>query len=60
MEKLDMDEVMAAVESGDYVGFCVKCGLWHDSVEPDARKYTCEDCGTPTVYGAEELLMRSY
>jgi CRISPR/Cas system-associated protein Cas10 (large subunit of type III CRISPR-Cas system) len=28
-----------------------------EGVEPDARKYECEVCGEPGVYGAEELLM---
>lgn len=37
-------------------GFCVKCGERHHGLEPDARKYPCEYCETPTVYGAEELL----
>ena len=26
-------------------------------MEPDARKYQCESCGGPGVYGAEELLL---
>ena len=38
-------------------GFCVACGSEHDSVEPDARKYHCTDCGAPKVYGAEELIL---
>jgi ParB family chromosome partitioning protein len=28
-----------------------------EAVEPDARKYECESCGEPGVYGAEELLL---
>ena len=28
-----------------------------DGVEPDARRYECECCGEPGVYGAEELLI---
>jgi hypothetical protein len=42
----------------DNPGFCIACGLEHDGIEPDARKYECESCGTRTVYGAEELLFR--
>jgi hypothetical protein len=38
-------------------GLCVECGAWHDCVEPDARKYYCEECGAKTVYGAENLLL---
>jgi hypothetical protein len=41
----------------DNPGFCVKCGADAEGVEPDARKYECESCGEPGVYGAEELLM---
>lgn len=45
-------------ESENGGGFCLACGGFCDGVEPDARKYTCEGCGEPRVYGLEELLMR--
>ena len=51
------DVLIEAVESGDSVGFCLACGAENYGVEPDARKYECEDCGKPKVYGAEEILM---
>lgn len=38
-------------------GFCIACGEDADGVEPDARNYTCECCGEPAVFGAEELLL---
>src|SRR3954451_5263892 len=38
-------------------GFCICCGAEAGGVEPDARKYECESCGEPGVYGAEELLL---
>lgn len=38
-------------------GFCLACGEVADGVEPDARKYECECCGKPKVYGAEELAL---
>jgi hypothetical protein len=41
----------------ELVGYCLTCGCEHDSVEPDARKYPCEVCETPTVYGAQELML---
>lgn len=41
----------------DTTGFCLACGEEASSVEPDARKYTCESCGKPKVYGLEELLL---
>lgn len=54
---LSIDDVMAAVSEDHSKGFCVACGEEADGVEPDARKYICESCGKPKVYGAEELLM---
>jgi hypothetical protein len=38
-------------------GFCIACGAWRDCCEPDAREYTCEECGLPHVYGAQELVI---
>ncbi len=36
-------------------GMCVACGDTVDGVEPDARGRRCGHCGSPSVYGAEEL-----
>ena len=55
--RITVDRVIAAVEADDCIGFCVACGAEHYGVEPDARKYLCEVCGNPKVYGAEELLI---
>lgn len=41
----------------DCGGFCVACGEPAFGVEPDARRYRCEDCGKPAVFGAAELLL---
>lgn len=42
----------------DNCGLCIRCGETAvGSVEPDARKYTCEACEENGVYGAQELLM---
>lgn len=41
----------------DDPGFCMACGADALGVEPDARKYVCEVCGEPAVYGAEELVI---
>ena len=54
---VNMDEVLDAVQSGEYVGFCTECGAEAYGVEPDARNYECEECGAYAVSGAEELLM---
>ena len=53
---ITLDSILAAV-ADDYIGICVRCGQEQEGVEPDARKYECESCGKPKVYGAEELLM---
>ncbi len=55
--KVSLKRIMAAVEADDNLGFCTACGRKAHSVEPDARGYTCEGCGEPKVFGAEELLM---
>jgi hypothetical protein len=39
------------------LGFCLGCGTTAHGVEPDARRYDCESCGEPEVYGLEELAM---
>jgi hypothetical protein len=55
--KIQYDELMAAVESDECLGFCLACGDQAFGVEPDARKYECESCGAHQVYGAQEILM---
>jgi ribosomal protein L37E len=55
--KVTLKQVMTAVEQDDNLGFCLACGAEAFNVEPDARRYTCESCGAPRVYGAEELLL---
>ena len=45
------------IESDNATGFCLACGVENDGVEPDARKYTCESCHAPKVYGAEQLVL---
>ena len=57
MHKLTLDELETAVRRDDGSGFCLACG--HEPghwCEPDMRRHTCENCGKPKVYGAEELL----
>ena len=56
-----IERVLEAVERShqllDNPGFCIQCGEDAEGVEPDARRYECEACGEPGVYGAEELLI---
>lgn len=44
-------------DTEDSMGGCLCCGEYAYGVEPDARGYTCEECGKPTVYGAAELIL---
>jgi hypothetical protein len=46
-----------AYGNGDAVGFCLACGRKAHGVEPDARKYPCENCHAKKVYGAEEIVL---
>lgn len=52
---ISLDEYSSIME--DYLGFCTECGAFRDCVEPDACRYTCEECGEPSVYGTDMLLM---
>lgn len=54
---ISQSRILAAIESGDSVGFCKACGAEAYGVEPDARNYRCESCGQSEVYGAEEMLI---
>jgi len=49
--------IVAAIQSGESIGFCTECGAERDGCEPDARNYPCESCGQHAVMGAEELLI---
>lgn len=57
-----VDRVIGCVEESTFglssLGICTACGEEIDGVEPDARKMICECCESPSVYGAEELLIR--
>lgn len=50
-----MTEAEYSEFSDSHGGLCLACGelAWGDC-EPDARRYPCDDCGRPRVYGAEE------
>jgi hypothetical protein len=53
---ITFNQLIEAAQDGT-IGFCLACTAENYGVEPDARKYECEECGEPRVYGAEELLM---
>jgi hypothetical protein len=50
-----LEEIKEAEE--EQAGYCIKCGNFQHGVEPDARKYECEECGLPAVYGTFELYL---
>ena len=56
-EKRVLDATARRMKSLDDPGFCLACGAEAHGVEPDAREYTCESCGQPSVYGTEELIL---
>lgn len=55
--KIDTDALIEAIESEEYLGYCITCGEEQGGCEPDARNYKCESCNENTVFGAEELLI---
>lgn len=55
--KIAMDSKTYQQCCEEYKGFCIYCGAEHDCIEPDARKYQCENCNKAGVYGTEELLL---
>ena len=63
---LTIEKIEKAVKSNmfgnvpTYYGFCLACGKKVNGVEPDARNYTCQKCGKPEVFGAEEILLSIY
>jgi hypothetical protein len=58
---LDFDDVLElAIESEFGLGnggVCLACGAEADGCEPDARNYTCDNCGEDQVFGASEALL---
>ena len=58
--RLTLSMIMEAIESPEYLGFCLACGEQAEGVEADACAYECEACGAHKVYGAEELLIMGF
>lgn len=57
MLKIKFERIEAALSDDESVGFCLDCGTDNYGVEPDARKYLCEECGKHCVYGASEIVI---
>lgn len=56
LEEVDQD-FLALVEEYANEGICHHCGNLQSGVEPDAERYTCQECGQPAVGGIELALM---
>tara|TARA_R110000868_G_scaffold197718_2_gene443966 strand:- start:349 stop:543 length:195 start_codon:yes stop_codon:yes gene_type:complete len=56
-KSITLDRILELVEADDNAGICGACGAEATDVEPDARKYQCENCDAPRVYGAEAWLL---
>lgn len=41
----------------DMTGWCLACGNEQEGVEQDARRYDCEACNAPKVFGLEQLML---
>jgi hypothetical protein len=54
---ITFERITAIIATGDNRGLCITCAEEIDGVEPDSRGLECETCGTPTVFGAEEVLL---
>ena len=54
---ITFERLRELMEEDDNTGICTECGEEQSCVEPDARGYTCECCGKPTVIGVAELLL---
>lgn len=54
---ITFERIQDILLNDDCTGICIDCGEEVTGVEPDARRYDCDCCGAPAVYGAEELLI---
>lgn len=53
--RFTLEQIREAEE--EMSGFCLACGAMRDTCEPDAERYTCEDCVADEVYGPHWLVM---
>lgn len=54
---ITLERILELVEADDNAGICGACGADAMDVEPDARKYLCENCDKYRVYGVQEWLL---
>lgn len=53
----EFGSIANAFYSGESDGICYECGHIQAGVEPDAKNYTCNNCGKNEVYGVEETII---
>ena len=53
-------DLFSLIAEYETVGFCTECGSDREGVEPDATGYTCFECGSNKVCGAEHLIICGY
>lgn len=57
---IELTESEYRLHEEEYNGFCLACGATaYGDTEPDARNYTCDECGEEKVFGIPELLLMS-
>jgi hypothetical protein len=54
---ITLQRVIEMCERDEYEGICLACGEDQWGVEPDARRYECDNCGKEKVYGCQELIL---
>lgn len=57
-KRFEMTEADYLQARNMYLGRCIQCGEFCESIEPDCAWERCESCGGATVFGLEELLIR--
>ena len=55
--EITFDRIEETVEDHEYPGLCIACGADASGIEPDAEAYACEECGSHTVYGCDQLVV---
>lgn len=55
--KITAQLIIDAISNDLNNGYCLLCGAEHDGVEPDAHGYQCDECGSHSVTGAEDIML---
>jgi PHP family Zn ribbon phosphoesterase len=56
--KEDVKNAVRLVRKGIYdAGICIACGAEYYECDSDATELVCEECGSPSVFGIDHILM---